>query len=242
MVAKWTPPNPDKLVADYLAGISQNVLAKRNGVSRRAIYTALTDRGVTIRGTADANRLMMERRRPDEHRRNTKAAHDATRHRKPTFEEACRTAKTRERRQTNMSEAERLLASWMNERGVDTIAQKAIGPYNCDIAAGPVAVEVFGGSWHGHGRHAARMPRRARYILDRGWLLAIVWVDALRYPLQTAAADYLVSLVQAARRDPSLRGQYRVIWGDGEAVPASELSVDNLAAVPARGAALNRSA
>lgn len=220
----------------YLAGESVNALADAYGVSRRVIDRRLDYAGVERRGSTEANRLMMEKRSPEENRRNTDAAHEAVRGRELSWEHKCKTAATRQARRLGVSKAETVLAGWLAERGISTVPQQAIGAYNCDLAAGPVAVEVFGGAWHGYDRHAARTPERTRYILDQGWLLAIVWVDGRRYPLLPAAADYLAALVERARRDPSLRGQHRVIWGDGEEVPAADLDVDNIAVVPARGA------
>lgn len=129
--------------------------------------------------------------------------------------------------------------SGSDSAGVETTLQKAIGPYNADLAAYPVAVEIFGGNWHARGRHAARFPDRVRYFLDQGWNLVIVWVlDRRRWqsaiPLTPAAADYIASFVQLTRRDPSTRGQYRVIWGDGKEAATDGLDLNELALVPSR--------
>ena len=121
------------------------------------------------------------------------------------------------------------------ERGLDVIPQKAIGPYNVDLASGTVAVEVFGGGWHGYGRHRRRAPERLRYILDEGWNLMVIWIIARRRaPLHAAAADYVASFVELASGDPSIRGQHRVVWGDGQEVASVGFNIDDLSAIPPR--------
>ena len=210
----------DFICAAYADGASENELAKIHDTSRVAIASILRRNGVQRRSVADANRLMMADRTPEENARNSEAAHDAIRGTVKSQEKLCEYA--RRRHGTIPANATELLyAAWLRLRGFKVVHQHAVGPYNCDltIPAVGVAVEIFGGNWHGHGKHAATFAERAQYILDQGWLLVIVWVNQREKRLSEASADYLAALIEQARRDPSLRGQYRVIWGDGQVVP-----------------------
>lgn len=237
LLAKSSLPTDD-LVERYGEGESVNALAKSFGVSRRTIEYRLKAAGVTIRGTADANRLMMASRSPEENRRSIAAAHVAVRGSKRTPESLVQAAATREASEAwvaaHTSPEERQVARWVEQRGLTVVPQKAIGPYNVDFTAGPVAVEVFGGGWHQYGAARRRTAHRLGYILDEGWHLMIVWAINARWPVNTLAADQIVAFAQSARRDPSGRGQYRVIWGDGQpATPVGD-DLDDLAVKPSR--------
>lgn len=167
---------------------------------------------------------MSAARSPEEHRRNTLAAHAAAKGRIVGDDELTKKALAHERNHTNVSPAEKLLGSWLSDRGVEVVPQKAVGPYNIDLAAEGLAIEVHGGGWHSHGRHAARSVRRAEYLTSNGWALLVVWVDGLRFPLMPAAADEIVRFLAAIRHDPALAGTWRAIRGDGCAVPTNSLS------------------
>lgn len=233
LLAKSRLPD-EEIIERYERGETVNALAIAYRVSRRAIDYRLKSAGVPIRGSAEVNRAMAKARTPEENKRIMKAAQAATRGVPISMERKCKTAATREHRQTHVSEHERQLAQQLRERGLDVIAQKAIGPYNVDVATGTVAVEVFGGGWHAYGMHRKRTPDRLRYILDQGWTLVIVWASANRWPIGPGACDYIAALAQQASRDPSLSGQYRVIWGDGKDATIPGLDVDNLARIPSR--------
>lgn len=217
------------LVERYQSGESVKSIADSTGVARTVVQRLLIAEGIHPRGQVEANRLLAAERTPEQHRANTQAAHAAVRGRPQSAEHRVRIAVARERNQTSASPAELLLAEWLKDLG--PTPQKAVGPYNVDLAIGPVAVEVFGGHWHSHGHHAARTPERARYILDQGWLLVVVWVTA-KHRLQRPVADHLRSLVQQASGNPSLAGQYRVVWGDGEDATAACPDLNHLALVP----------
>lgn len=232
-IAKSTLPS-EEIVTRYLAGEPRQVLADAYGVSRTAIDVRLKAAGVPLRSLAETNRALAAARSPEENREIIRAAQAATRGRKHTPEHRNRIAKTREERQHGISEDERFMATLLKERGLEPIPQKAIGPYNVDLAAGPIAVEVFGGGWHAYGRHRRRTPERFRYILDQGWGLVVIWNLRHRWPMNAAAADYVVAFAEQVRRDPSAAGQYRVIWSDGQVVPSGDFDVDDLTLKPSR--------
>lgn len=225
----------DEIAVRYIAGESEKALADAFGVSRSVIARRLRCAGVPRRDPTQANRLMMTARTPEENRRNVAAANAACRGRIHSVEEKMLRAQQRQERRTHTSPDELALAAMLQERGVDVIHQQAVGIYNIDIGAYPVAVEVYGGHWHSSADHASRAPERFHYLLDSGWAVVIVWVDNRRYPLSVAAADYIAAFVQETRRNPALRGQYRVIRGDGEVVASDRFNVEDFSRIPAGG-------
>ena len=222
---------PDAEIAQrYLAGESELALSKCFGVSRSAIRARILAAGISPRGSTEANRAMSAARSPEEHQRNALAAHAAARGRIANDDELLRKALARERNHANVSPAEKLLGLWLDERGIATTPQKAVGPYNIDLAAEGLAIEVYGGGWHSYGRHAARSMKRAEYLTGNGWALMVVWVDGLRFPLAPAAADKIARFLAAVHRDPTLAGTWRAIRGDGVLIPTDGLS--DLSAFP----------
>lgn len=229
----------DDIVSSYLSGVSEKALANQYGVSRGAIAARLRAAGVRRRTLKEAEQLVHAERTPEQYRQYVQAAHAAVRGRTRSFEELCLAANTREKRRLHASPQELRLQSWLNERGIHMISQKALGPYNADLGAFPVAVEVFGGNWHAYGQHAARFAKRTRYILDQGWNLVIVWASNRKrrdeaIAVTPTAADYIAAFFQESSSDPTIRSQYRVIWGDGQPVPTSGLDLDDIALVPSR--------
>ena len=211
-------PNAE-IVARYRGGWSEKAIADFYGCARSAIRPRLVRAGVTIRSPSAAETLKWSKMTGATRKRQVAAAHAASRGRRKTFTEKARMARTIEKRGLHISESERTLAAMLRVRGIDgVIPQQAIGPYNCDLGAAPVAVEVFGGEWHWSGRHLLRTPRRFRYLMKKGWHILVVHVTPRRYPLTKRAADDVAAYIQRMRRHPTLRREYRVIRGTGEAV------------------------
>lgn len=202
---------PDEEIAKrFMAGESVKSLSISFGVTRAAINTSLRWQNVTARSIADAMRLrstqipLTERETLFSDRRGPRIQPMAS---------ALSVAKGRQRNlnPVYVSSHERLLADWMVERGINIVPQQAVGTYNIDIGAYPVAVEVWGGAWHFSRDHRERI----KYLFDSGWNLVIVFVNTQTSPLTVGAADYIVSYFQESASNPTLRGEYRVIWGEG---------------------------
>jgi len=207
-------PLPEaEIAARYLAGESENTLARCFGVSRSAITTRLRVAGVQRRDMATANRLAQTAIPIEEHHRRIKIAQDAVRGRRVSIDEKIRRAIGREAKGSNRSASEILLEGWLIDRGISTVPQKAIGIYNVDLGAYPVAVEIFGGSWHAT-KHTHT--ERTRYILNQGWHLVVIWTHPRRSPLVPAVADYIVTFLQEVSSKPTAIREYRVIRGDGQ--------------------------
>lgn len=207
-------PGLDRLRSLY---VDQQLSSEQMGpllhVSPAVVRQWLRAAGLS-RTPSDAHRLRNERLSPEVRQANSAAAHDAVRGSHRTFEDLCRRAQGVELRQSNVSPLDRQLLEWVPSGQIC----KAVGPYNVDVAVGSIAVEIFGGGWHGGGRAAERWPERVRYLLDEGWSVVVIWVDPVRYPLHIKAADYVVALDEVARGAPALGSQYRVIRGAGEEV------------------------
>ena len=235
--ARHTPLSTEEIAQRYISGESEKALADSYNVSRNVITRHLRIAGVERRTMSQANIIRASNMTPEQRSQAAKAAHDAVRGRKHSLDEKIQRAQTRQEKQLGISPTELLLKEWLKQRGIDIIPQMAVGPYNVDLGTDTVAVEIFGGSWHGTGRHRERSPERCRYLLDRGFNLIIIWTDELRWPLSPKAADYIASFIQLTSCDPTIKSQYRVIWGDGKEVPPESLNIDNLSIIPSRRAA-----
>lgn len=98
----------------------------------------------------------------------------------------------------------------LSDRGIKTIPQKAIGSYNCDLAAFPVVVEVFG-DLALDGSASARA-EESTTSFNQGWSVLMV-ADTDSFPITNEVADYIASYIEKARTDPAFACEYRVIWG-----------------------------
>lgn len=216
----------------YKEGVGLSGVGQRLGVPRDAVGVALREAGLPLRGRGEQQAVRMKLTTKRERKALTAAANAASRGRVMPFDTLCQMAATRERNlscQSSPYEAE--LFDMLAERGIVGARQKAIGPYNCDFAANPVAVEVWGGNYHWYGPHRSRCEDRFRYMRDAGWrVLAIAVVKS--FPLTPAVADYVATYVEQARRDPSSVSEYRVIWGAGEFTTGGCLDDDNFTIEP----------
>lgn len=226
----------NEMASLYLAGESVKGLADRFGVSRGVIFDRLTATGVHIRGFDESAPLQASRRTTESKRLGAHAAHDAIRGTHAPWERKCLHAQTVEKSPNidgNVSQNEIDLRQYLRNIEIETVPQKAIGGYNCDLAAYPVAVEVFGGYWHWYGNHALRFAERTHYLLDQGWLLYIVQAD--KSSITPATADHVAAYMESVRRDPSVSREYRVVRSTGELILSGGLDGDKITAVVAAG-------
>ena len=151
-------------------------------------------------------------------------AHDAIRGKTLSHDVKIRQAIGKQNAVVNSPVIETTIDKMLTDRGFSTTIQKAIDIYNVDIAidSPPIAVEVFGGGWHAYGSHKARFHKRIKHLLDNGWSVVIIWLDARRYPFSIGCIDYIDAFAKSLRLNPSTRGQYRVILGNGKDAPISK--------------------
>lgn len=212
------PLDVQKIADMYTSGMSENAIAKQLNVSRSVIRRRLVESGVVIRGKTEANQLAMSKRTPEENRRNTRAAHDAVRGKPQSHEVLCKRAVSRQRNFSAFgSPYEQDIADELTKRGIKFVPQLAIDKYNIDFAiGGSIAFEVFGGNWHAHGRHRARFEERSKKLFDCRYTIVICWIGFNHRFNPSAIVDYLVSLNEILRSDPSASCKHYVIGGDGK--------------------------
>lgn len=216
-----TIPRLAAFIARYRAGESVNSLCIEAGVKRFAFTAALQRAGVHTRGQSEAETAKWQQMPADVRSRQVAHAHDAVRGTTTPLVVMQRQAIGRQRK-PRTTPVERLLSQWLIDAGFPITPQKAVSCYNIDIAIDmpPIAVECFGGGWHASGHHRIIHEKRFNYLLDQGWHVIIVWIDARRYPLSMGARDYIIAFAKEASRDPSMTRQYRVILGDGQTAPS----------------------
>lgn len=222
----------DDMVAElYTSGLSENAVSKRLGIARTAVRRRLIESGVHIRSQSESETLKWSTMTDEQRAAQTEAAHKATKGRKATFDELCKRAQTCEALGKHGSTYERDVHAMLAARGIDTVPQRAIGPYNCDLAAGSVAVEVWGGHWHWFGYHRRVAEKRFRYIMDHGWCILVLCINK-SYPLTAAVADYLAAEIKRLHRHPPDVCQYRMIWGPGQFTTGGRADSDEFTIEP----------
>lgn len=240
MPAKILIPNLDNLLERYIAGESENQLAQEAGVNRSTFRQRLLEAGITPRTQSESERFKWGRMTTAQRSNQVRAAHDATRGRKAPFSELCQRAKSREGSLTyNVAPEEIELAHFLRFAMMEyrweiidffpweIIHNFAVGPYNCDIGISPIAVEVWGGGWH---------PKpidieRTKYILNAGYSILYVDLDQRRYPLGHIVTNYVVSLYETTRMNPSGKRQYWMVRGDGELI-FKRFNDNNISLIP----------
>lgn len=215
MPHEWSPSNPDNVIRKYISGESVNKLSIKYKIGRKAVSGFLNRNGVELRNQSEAELLKWSKMSLKKRKAQTVAANKAMRGTSRSLSTKIKTAKTRESKQLHISKYEIKVSKILSRNKFKLTSQKAIGPYNCDIAVSSVAVEIFGGGWHLGGRHAARARKRFAYIRDQGWHVFIIFIDARRNPLTSSATDNLISFIKRTRRLPKSRREYRMVGGAG---------------------------
>jgi hypothetical protein len=235
MTGKLLALDVDYIVKEYRAGRSVLDLASELGVSRNVIDKRLDQAGIERRGRSAASVTRLAKLSPADRLALASAAHAAVRGVPKSFAAKVRNAIAKQSSRAGLSDIEEMVCADLRSCGIDPIPQLAIGPYNCDLAAWPVAVEIFGGHWHFSGRHLARTEARIRYLGDAGWhVLMLVVADrvpAYRYGVHTG--DHLVAYIKQARANPSTAREYRVIDCRGQALAGGRCDDDHVTIEPA---------
>lgn len=201
----------------YLSGTSEFALARRFHVDRRTMRKRLLEWGIRPRGMSEAQTVRARQMSPQQKARQVAAAHDAVRGSRQSFEHRRKIAIARERNGVGISRGERLVAEMIEARGYSVTLQKAVGCYNVDIAldVAPVAVEIFGGTWHNGGHHAGRFRKRFDYLINAGWYPIIIWVTK-DYPVEPAMIDKIVALAEKISGNKAPIRKEQMFWGNGK--------------------------
>lgn len=157
----------------------------------------------------------------------TKAAHEAIKGKKRSYEDLCRRALGKERTPPAMSRWEKNFSDWLALKKIPFTYSKACGKYNIDFAIGnSVAVELYGGAFHSEGRAVARLNERMKYLLDSGWNIYIIWCLSKEIDIFTGCLNDFISFLEQSRRNKTFVRQYRVIWSDGDLISSGSDELD----------------
>ena len=230
-----TPKRIDLDVSDivkkYIGGMSENALSKLYKANRWTIRQRLLEAGIKIRGRSEAELLKWSQMSPQKRKRQVAAAHKAAKGRKAPIEEKIKRAQAREIKGGFDSGLEEIVFNLLALMNFETIPQKAIGPYSCDLGAEPVAVEIFGGNWHMSGQRGRQRKRAIRYFLDHDWHCYIVVFDERRHPTNPSVTDNIISYVEQIRSNPPAVCEYRMVWSSGEFIAAGCANDDEISFV-----------
>lgn len=240
MPLKITVPDLDDLIRRYEGGASMKQLAEATGLDRSTIQRRLVDAGVHIRGRSEAETLKWAavKADPEAVKRQCSSAWDACRGRTRSPEERVRGAQTRQARGLHVHRYETEIIAAVERLGVVTSGQHALGVRNLDIAieTARVAVEVVGSRWRAPNYTPAKVDQRTEEVVGAGWsvLYVFAWYRESAYERMghahavqvrpffdpDAVAKQIVAFAKAMGGDETRRGQYGVIGGYGQPLPA----------------------
>ncbi|WP_373084514.1 hypothetical protein [Zhongshania sp.] len=226
---------PDgEIIAMYTGGASENATANHFGISRNVVARILGENGIARRTQSEAESLKWSQMSDEARANQVEAAHKATTGR--PLDESHRIAKAEDKAAKGGFDSpdEMALHDMLVRRGCRPELQRRVGVYNCDLTVHPVAVEVWGGGFHFFGRHAARTPERVRSLFDAGLHVMVVTTYG-KTPITEETADCVVRFIEAARANPAMLRQYRVIRGAGELLAACSSDSDTIPIKPTIG-------
>lgn len=200
----------DDIQSMYEDGQSENAISKHFGVSRNVIRKRFLELGINPRSQSESEKLKW--RQMDEKTRSNqvKNAHDAVRGSVKTMASKISLAKAREKLKYDhlIGFGELEFCELLTNRGIDFTHQKAIGPYNVDVAIGNIAVELTGYL----GRYTMFNPKeinRSAKLLESGYHVLGVEFDSIDTLIH--CADEIISYINLASRLKPLDRQYWVI-------------------------------
>jgi len=215
------------LIDRHKSGESIKKLSEETGITRKTITQRMVSVGFVPRTRSEAMFVRMANTPAEERARLTSAAHEACKGREQSIDEKVKRAITKESKGRFDSRVEEVLAQMLCDRGFTVTPQKAIGIYNVDLAVDGTAVivEGFGGGWHSSGKHLLRHRQRFDYLLNLGYFPIIVWINGIRSPLESGAADYIVSRIEEVCGTETMWSHEQMIRGNGDII--SSYRIDN---------------
>lgn len=168
MARKIAPIDLDHLVHLYISEKRSVLhLSKELGIGRRVIQRMLKEAGVSIRGRSEAEVLKWSQMDETARKKQVGAAHIARRGQTDSLTVKRKRALTNSRLTTRIYPREGKFAeALLKKHGIKTIPQFPVGPYNCDLATTPVAVEVQ--SYCRDVHLIRRQGKRTHYLMNRG--------------------------------------------------------------------------
>ena len=229
---KWVSPNLNAIVKRYISGESINELSKELKISRSTLRKRFDEVGIQRRNVDEAQIVYVRHNPHAAKLRSAKGGHGNFGI-KRTEHELAKSALTKERKGSLDSFHEVNLYKFLIERGYKPIPQKAIGRYNVDLSVSSWAIEIFGTQHYQIIRsgESAFYAHRFKYILDLGWNLFCIWLYPRHQGISIAASNYLISELNLTKDLPASRGEYRMIWCDGNLISSDSLDLNNLTLV-----------
>ena len=228
MPAKITNLDASHIIELYASGVGVTGIADMLGVSPSPVKRVLSEHGVALRGRSAQQQARMDRASPADRKALAMPANAARRGAKADFAELCNRAKGREGMLSQSSPLEDAFADAFDDSCVQYRRQVACGPYLCDFVIDSVAVEVWGGNYHFYGRHLARSAERFKYLLGVVKGAVIVTINRTN-PLTPRLIGALIANCEEIGRQPTLTGEYRMIWCNGELITGNRLNGDDFA-------------
>lgn len=234
MSIKLSDADIDDLILKYKAGTSLLQLSKELNCDRSVILRRLTKRGVNVRGRSEAEKLKWSFIKRDRSlvARQCGGAWNACRGREIPMEERERKALGRFKGFNPLqnggfvSPLEKAVSELIPE-SMNALRQFPIGPYNVDFAFEESRISVELQANESINSTTLRKDR-LEYILDHGWTLLIIYTFTSRGLVSAGAiADHIIRFIETFGPDPSSRGKYRVIWGNGELVSAKRFNIED---------------
>lgn len=237
MTAKRSDIDTGKLIHLYLSGKSINTLSQMFDCSRPLIDRRLRENGISIRSRSESELLKWSQMTNEQRMYQTQAAQHQRRGQIDSKEVKEQRAITRANMILHTSEKEFYFADLLKQRNIPVIHQFAIGPYNCDLTSGTIAMEIQGNCPR-TGRYIERQGKRTHYILHKGFNMLFICADRNGI-IGNGAADYVLSYFQQTSRDKSLFRQYRVIGSTGKLIATGTLQDDDWTVVQTLKRAFN---
>jgi very-short-patch-repair endonuclease/transposase len=210
----------------YAEGENMKSLCEEFRIGRRRMESALRHAGIPVRTLRQSVGLRYTRMSKSERQSLVARAHIAKKGKPADMGSQERRAKTLEVTLQLASRADLILGVWLGQRGLRFTPQKALRPYNLDIAIDELSIAVeVNGDWHYFPDPSAAESKRRDYLFDRGWRLIEVCITSTsarpwKY-LRPACADKIIELLERVRRSESIGRKHWVIGGDGESLPGS---------------------
>lgn len=172
-----------QIIYYYQKGIASYLIAKKLGVSNTAIRTVLRKHGIKIRSHSVTNKVSAARRTPEENRRLTAKATEASTGVVHTKLHRMRLALSRQKSPTIDTVYELPLVELCKERDIPVVPQKAFYKYNVDLylPTKNVVIEIFGGGFHNKADAVQLFNNKMEYLSTNNVPVLIVWAEKLTY-------------------------------------------------------------
>ena len=222
------------IINEYVGGTSELAISNALNVGRSVIRRVLLEHGIEPRDRSAAGLVRASKMSHAERLAQSAAAHEAMRGSKRARAEIAARARTIQRLansgEKSPSPSEGRMLGWLDERAIEYTRECAVGTHNIDILVGCLAVEIFGGNWHGTPSRRTRDVRTFNQITDANLSLLVVW-DSCFLPMQTICADQVISYANIASTLPAGTSKYWVIRGDGKLTSCGSGYIDDSALI-----------